>query len=80
MDDITQRVGEHLNKVMTSRRLKLEYVAAASGVAVETVRRVKHGQVTRLRDETAHKLGVFLEAATHVTRFVYGGVVGRWGR
>ena len=64
MDDMTQRVGDHLNKVMTSRHLKLEYVAAASGVAVETVRRVKNGQVTRLRDDTAHKLAVFLEAET----------------
>lgn len=64
MDDMTQRLSDHLNQVMTSRHLKLEYVAAASGVAVETVRRVKNRNVTRLRDGTAHKLAVFLEAET----------------
>lgn len=64
MDSITQQISESLNEVMQAKCSKLEYVASASGVAIETVRRVRNGQVSRLRMDTAQKLAHFLEAET----------------
>lgn len=49
---------------MEENQLKLEYVAASAQVGIETVRRVKNGEVTKLWDRTARKLAEFIHRET----------------
>lgn len=60
-EQLTRDLSRHLDELMTAQQLKLEYVAAAAGVGVETVRRVRNGEVRRLWDRTADKLIAFIE-------------------
>jgi len=46
---------------MEENQLKLEYVAASADIGIETVRRVKNGDVTKRWDRTARKLADFIQ-------------------
>lgn len=63
-EEVTRRIVEALDAVMTDQQLKLEYVASSAQVGFETARRVRMGRVKRLQDHTAHKLAGFIERET----------------
>lgn len=62
---ITKQISRHLADLMVAENLKLEYVASQAEVGIETVRRVKNGQVQRLFEHTAIKLAEFIEEETN---------------
>jgi PAS domain-containing protein len=57
----TRTLSQHLYSLMEENQLKLEYVAASADIGIETVRRVKNGDVTKLWDRTARKLADFIQ-------------------
>ena len=61
---ITTKLSRYLNNLMHQKRLKLEYVAACARIGIETVRRVKNGEVSKLWDRTAFGLAEFIEHET----------------
>lgn len=57
----TRTLSKHLHRLMEENQLKLEYVAASADVGVETVRRVKNGDVRKIWDRTGRKLARFVQ-------------------
>ena len=57
----TLTLSGHLDRLMEEHHLKLEYVATSASVGVETVRRVRNGEVTKLWNRTARKLADFIQ-------------------
>ena len=57
----TRNLSQHLHSLMEENQLKLEYVAASADIGIETVRRVKKGDVTKLWDRTARRLADFIQ-------------------
>ena len=60
-DSFTRRLSHHLARLMEENDLKLDYVASCAGIGIETVRRIKNGEVRKLWDRTAGKLAQFIE-------------------
>ena len=58
----TRSLSARLAHLIKQDGLKLEFVAASANVGVETVRRVRNGEVRKLWDRTAEKLAHFVDS------------------